>query len=237
MNQQHFGFEIEETLYRKAQDAIQAIGAQPNAEQLNQQVAEALVDITEVGFVAYYYKPSDMVTISSVVRKAADSGIVAVKRGVHMVIRKLFKKMDPSELQKLASYMDALLVHEKTADGKRFYVAFNLSSELFELAQELLARVRQDPEIDGYRQNIIAALNKLIRAGVEAYYETPSSMIKLGRVTRKTADLGITTAEKGSNIVVKKLFKVMPHEALIPLSSYFESLLHSDLESNSLQTP
>ena len=229
MKQQHFGFEINEALYQQSCTTIKAIQSKEGGTDLNIKISNALMNITEAGFEAYYYKPSDMVQISSVVKKAADTGMVAVKRGVHMVIRKLFKNMPTQELEKLASYMNTLLTHENNGSAPRYFVAFTLSPELYSLAQELLARVSQDPEIEGYRQNIISALNKLIRAGVEAYYETPSNMINIGRIMRKTADIGISTAEKGSNIVVKKLFNVMPYDALIPLSSYFESLLHDNL--------
>lgn len=229
MNQQHFGFEISKALYGQACDTIAAIQTQSNTADINAKIAKSLIDITEVGFDAYYYKPSDMVQISPVVKKAADTGMIAVKRGVHMVIRKLFKNIPTPELETLAEYMGSLLTHEDTDGSTRYYIAFTLTPELYNLAQELLTRVSQDPNIDGYRQNIISALNKLIRAGVEAYYETPSNMINLGRVTRKTANIGISTAEKGSNVVVKKLFNVMPYDALTPLSSYFESLLHDNL--------
>ncbi|OUR92492.1 hypothetical protein A9Q81_16190 [Gammaproteobacteria bacterium 42_54_T18] len=231
MEQQHFGFEISEALYQQSCTAIKAIQSKEGGVDFNIKISNALMNITEAGFEAYYYKPSDMVKISSVVKKAADTGMVAVKRGVHMVIRKLFKNMPTQELEKLASYMNTLLTHENNDSAPRYFVAFTLSPELYSLAQELLARVSQDPEIEGYRQNIISALNKLIRAGVEAYYETPSNMINIGRIMRKTADVGISTAEKGSNIVVKKLFNVMPYDALIPLSSYFESLLHDNLHT------
>lgn len=232
MKQQYFGFEISEALYRQSHTTIRAIQSQSSDKELNSKIANVLIEITEVGFDAYYYKPSDMVQISPVIKKAADTGIVAVRRGVHMVIRKLFKNMPVQELEKLASYMSTLLTHENNGSAPRFFVAFNLSPELYNLAQELLKRVSQDPEIEGYRQNIISALNKLIRAGVEAYYETPSNMINIGRIMRKTADVGISTAEKGSKIVVKKLFNVMPYKALIPLSSYFESLLHDNLHTS-----
>lgn len=231
MKQQYFGFEISEALYNQSHAIIQAIQSQSNDKDLNNKIANVLIEINEAGFDAYYYKPSDMIQISPVVKKAADTGIVAVRRGIHVVIKKLFKNMPTQELEKLASYMSTLLTHEKSGSNQRFFVAFNLSPELYSLAQELLTRVSQDPEIEGYRQNIISALNELIRAGVKAYYETPSSMINIGRIMRKTADVGISTAEKGSKIVVKKLFNVVPYKALIPLSSYFESLLHDNLHT------
>ena len=232
MKQQHFGFEISEVLYKQTRATIAAIQSQNTNADLNIKISNSLMDITEVGFDVYYYKPSDMVEVSPVVKKAADTGMIAVKRGVHMVIRKLFNNMAIEEMEKLASYMNTLLTHENSGPAPRHFVAFTLSEELYNLAQELLTRVDQDPEIDGYRHNIILALNQLIRAGIEAYYETPSNMINIGRIKRKSADVGISTVEKGTNIVVKKLFKVMPHDALIPLSSYFESFLHDNLDTN-----
>ncbi len=227
---QYFGFEIPESIYINAVETInQILAGGPNSD-LNAKVAESLIDITEVGFEAYYQKPSELVNISPVVRKAADAGINAVRKGVHIVIRKVFSRMPNSELKVLAQYMANMINHDNAETNRRFYITFALNDRLFELAQTLLARVRTDPELENYRDDIVQSLLDLIDAGVDAYYREPVGMISMSKLTRKTADLGISTAQKGTNSVVHRLFKVMPHEELIPLASYFETLLHTRLQ-------
>lgn len=232
---QHFGFEIPESLYEKSCNTISEVlqggsAAQPGSEvHLNKAIVETLTEITEVGFQAYYEKPRDLVSMSPVIKKAADAGINAVRKGVQIVIKKVFTRTPLSELQVLARYMSDRLTYDENASGKRHFITFPLTDELFELSQRLLARVREDSNVEEYRKDIINSLIELIDAGVGAYYHEPVNMISLGKLTRKTADVGISTAQKGSNAVVNRLFKVMPHEEMIPLSAYFESLLHSQL--------
>jgi hypothetical protein len=228
---QYFGFEIPEALCRRVQANLKAIQDGGAPEVLNQQVAETLIDITEIGLDAYYNKPRDLVRIAPMIRKAADTGIQAVVKGTHLVIRKLFTKMPLEELQVLAQYMATLITQSDHAVDRRYYITFPLDDDLYQLSQRLLARVRQDPDVDSYREEITASLIELINVGVRAYYHEPIDKIRLGSFTRKTADLGISASQKGANAVVQRLFKIMPHQELIPLSSYFESLLHKGLKA------
>lgn len=226
---QYFGFEIPEALCRRVQSNLLAIQNGGPIETLNREVAETLIDMTQIGLDAYYNKPRDLVRMAPMIRKAADTGIQAVIKGAHLVIRKLFTKMPVAELQVLAQYMATLITQSGTANDRRYYITFPLDEELYQLSQRLLARVRQDPDVDAYREEITASLIELINVGVRAYYHEPIDKIRLGSLTRKTADLGITASQKGANAVVQRLFKIMPHEELIPLSTYFETLLHKGL--------
>ena len=92
-----------------------------------------------------------------------------------------------------------------------------------------MAEVRANDNVDSYREDIVQALYRLIDAGIDAYYYQPVGMIQLGKLTRKTADVGINTAQKGTNSVIRRIFKVLNHEEMVPLTTYFESLLHRDL--------
>lgn len=228
---QYFGFEISEALYQRSLQTMADIAKGGSEATLNAQIAENLIDICEAGLDAYYHKPADLVSIAPVVRKAADAGISAIRKGVQMVIRKVFTKTPLSELQVLARYMADLLTYDDSGDQRRYFITFPLNDELYTLSQRLLARVRQDPNVDSYREDIVQSLIDLIEAGVKAYYHEPVGMISLGSLTRKTADFGISTSQKGANAVVHRLFKVLPHAEMIPLSGYFETLLHSGLKN------
>ncbi|MCG8672456.1 MAG: hypothetical protein MI867_23830 [Pseudomonadales bacterium] len=225
-NTPFFGFKITEALYRRAGKHIDLVLANQINRQLVEDIAQNLLDITDTGLVAYYQKPRDLVDISPVVKKAADAGINAVMKGVHIVIRKVILKAPESELQKMALYMRSLL----TADNQgNYFVTFPLTKELHDLAVELLAKVREDDNVDTYREDIVQALYRLIDAGIEAYYHQPVGMIQLGKLTKKTADVSMSTAQKGTNSVIRRIFKVLEHNEMLPLTNYFESLLHQDL--------
>lgn len=225
---QFFGFRIPESLYTQAGTHIdQVLSGQIN-RKLVEDIAKNLIAITDTGLEAYYNKPRDLIDISPVVRKAADAGIHAVMKGVHLVIRKVILRAPDSELQKMAFYMKSLLTAD---DNGHYYVTFPLNKELHDLAMELMAEVRKNTNVDTYREDIVQALYRLIDAGIDAYYHQPVGMIELGKLTRKTADVSISTAQKGTNSVIRRIFKVLEHDEMLPLTNYFETLLHRDLNA------
>lgn len=229
-----FGFEINADLYHSCVQVIKDIEAGHDVQSLNRRATENVIRLTDTGFEAYYAKPSGMVAISNVLRKAADAGVHAVQKGVHMVVRKIISDTPLPQLKVMSDAMAELLCASETESG-RYYVCFSLSQELFSLAQTLMARVRTDNNVDTYRNDIIEALERLIEAGIEAYYAKPVNQVKLGRITRAASDIGIKTAQKGTNAVVHKLFRDMPHTEMLPLAAYFESLLHDEVRAFSTQ--
>ncbi len=223
---QFFGFRIPQALYEQAGQHIDQVIAGDINRKLVEDIAANLVEITDTGLEAYYNKPRDLIEISPVIRKAADAGINAVMKGVHLVIRKVITRAPESELQKMAHYMKSLLTADENG---HHYVTFPLTAELHDLAIELLEEVRANSNVDTYREDIVRALYRLIDAGIDAYYHQPVGMIQLGKLTRKTADVGINTAQKGTNSVIRRIFKVLDHKEMLPLTNYFETLLHRDL--------
>ena len=225
---QYFGYAISEDLYNRAGSNIQKTLSGDINAALVEEITNTLIHITDIGLQAYYQRPRDLIEISPVVKKAADAGINAVMKGVHIVVRKVIQRAPETELQKMALYMKSLLTMD---DNGNHYITFQLNHELYSLSQELLERVRVDSDVDTYREDIVEALFQLIDAGIDAYYHQPVGMIDLGKLTKKTADVGIRTAQKGTNSVIKRVFKVLDHEEMVPLTRYFESLLHSNLSS------
>lgn len=228
-----FGFEISADLYHSCVQVIKDIHAERDVTHLSRRAADNVIRITDAGFESYYDKPCGMVEISNVLRKAADAGVHAVQKGVHMVVRKVIIDTPLPQLRIMADSMAELLCASETEPG-RYYVCFTLTEELFTLAQTLLARVRTDQNVEAYRFEIIGALERLIEAGIEAYYAKPVNQVKLGRITRTASDLGIKTVQKGTNAVVHKLFRDMPHTQMLPLAAYFESLLHDEVRALAL---
>lgn len=230
-NQQcFFGFEISADLYHSCIQVIKDINEGHDQSRLDERAADNVIRLTNTGFEVYYAKPSSMIELSNVIRKAADAGVHAVQKGVQMVVRKVIVGTPVQQLKIMSDYMAQLLCVSET-DPNRYYVCFTLTEELFTLAQTLLARVRTDTNVEAYRTEIIAALERLIVAGIDAYYAKPVDQVKLGRITRTASDLGIKTAHKGTTAVVHKLFKDMPHAAMLPLAAYFETLLHDEVRS------
>jgi len=234
--QKHFlAFEINASVYNQSIDFIETTlnGSDGDVKSLNKLAAKTIITLLNTGLEAYYDKPSDLVKISPVLRKAADTGVNAIKKGLNLVISRIFIKTPVAQLKIMANYMAELISTNSGADT-RYYVALPLEKDVFALSQKALHQVQTNENIDEYRNDIIASLIAIIAAGTDAYYTKPASLVSLGRLTRKAADLGINAAEKTSHAVVKKLFKSMGHPPLIPLSVYFQTLLHDDMVNYSV---
>jgi len=234
--QKHFlAFEINASVYNQSIDFIETTlnGSDADVKSLNKLAANTIITLLNTGLEAYYDKPSDLVKIAPVLRKAADTGVNAIRKGINLVISRIFIKTPVAQLKIMANYMAELVSASSSADT-RYYVALPLEEDVFALSQKVLQQVQTNENIDEYRNDIIESLIAMIAAGTHAYYTKPASMLSLGKFSRKAADLGISAAEKTSHTVVKKLFKSMGHPPLVPLSIYFETLLHDDLVSYSV---
>jgi hypothetical protein len=222
----HFGFALDADLYHACAQTLKDVHQHPDLAWLNRCAGENLIRVTDTGFRAYYEEPVNNVKLSPMLRKTADAGVHTVQKAVHIVIRRIFDGRPRDQLIFMSRYMGDMLC---TDPQGRHYLCFRLEEGLFNRATALLARVRTDANVDDYRQDILDALEQLIEAGLEAYYSLPVGQVNLGRFMRAASDLGINTAHKGIIAVVHKLFGPMSREDMLPLTTYFESLLHSDV--------
>lgn len=227
-NLHYFGYEIEASLYADLVANLQRIEAGGPSEELAKVAAQHLVQLTHIGVQAYYERPAGMISMPSIVRKAADTGISAVFKAVDMVIHKVLAKRSLEELQTMAADM-CRLICVSDEPQPRYFICFPLPAHLFERSQALLARVSQDSHVELYRDDIIQSLEDLIEEGINVFYTAPMTKVRVGRITKAAADLGMATVKKGSSVVLHKVFKTMPHEAMVPLAAYFETLLHQDV--------
>jgi hypothetical protein len=222
----HFGFGLDAELYHACARTLKDVHDHPDLAWLNRCAGENLIRVTDTGFKAYYEHPVNNVKLSPMLRKTADAGVHTVQKAVHIVIRRIFDDRPRDQLLFMSRYMGDMLC--TNPQGEHF-LCFRLDAGLFQRATALLARVRTDPDINAYRQEILGALEELIEAGLEAYYSMPVGQVNLGRFMRAASDLGINTAHRGIIAVVHKLFTPMSREDMLPLTTYFESLLHSDV--------
>jgi hypothetical protein len=222
----HFGFRLDADLYHACAQTLKEVRHHPDLGWLNRCAGENLIRVTDTGFHAYYERPVGKVKLSPMLRKTADAGVHTVQKAVHIVIRRIFDDRPRDQLIFMADYMGDMLC---TNPAGEHFLCFRLEESLFRRATDLLARVRNDANVDAYRADILNALEELIEAGLEAYYSFPVGQVNLGRFMRAASDLGINTAHKGIIAVVHKLFGPMSREDMLPLTTYFESLLHDDV--------
>ncbi len=226
----YFGYPIDPSLYQQVIDTITAINLGGDTRKLCEQAADTLIAITDAGFDAYYERPAQLANISSTLKRATDAGIHAVQKGIHLVIRKLIKNRSIKDLERLANNFSYLVCVDDT-DASKAYACFQLEESLYQRVVANMRRVHEDPNIESYRRDVIVSVEDLIGAGIDVFYTKPVSEADIGRITRKAADIGISTVQKGSNAVVHRLFKDMDYATLLPMAEYFETLLHSEVQT------
>ena len=223
-----FGYEIDAAMRDRLAANLEQILAGGPADRLAKLAAQDLVALVDIALRAYYEQPADMISLSPLIRKAADTGMSAVSKAVDMVIHRVLAKRSLEDLQQMARDMSSMLCSSQD-EPPRHYVCFPLPAHLYERSQLLIARVHTDSDVDGYRADIIGSLEDLIEEAIQVYYVAPISKVEVGRITRVAADMGMTTVKKGSSMVLHKVFKTMPHATLMPLAEYFQTLLHQGL--------
>ena len=227
-NLHYFGYEIEASLYQDLIANLARIEAGGPSDKLARTAADHLVQLTQVGVQAYYERPASLISMPSLVRKAADTGMSTIFKAVDMVIHKVLAKRSLDELQVMATDMTRLICVSDESPA-RYFLCFPLPTHLFERSQELLARVAQDSQVELYRDDIVSSLEELIEEAITVFYTAPLAKVQMGRITRTAADMGMTTVKKGSSMVLNKVFKSMPHSEMLPLAAYFQTLLHQDV--------
>lgn len=226
----YFGYPIEKQLYHQVVATINQIQAGKNTDQLCQLCSDTLIAITDAGFDAYYEQPAQLAKISPRLKKATDTGIHAVQKGIHLVIRKLLKNRKIEDLERLANNFSYLVCIDNH-DPEKAYACFRLEEDLYQKVVANMRRVHEDPNVESYRRDVIDSVEDLISAGIDVFYTKPVDQADIGRITRKAADIGIHTVQKGSNAVVHRLFKEMDYATLLPMAEYFETLLHSEVQT------
>lgn len=226
----YFGYPIDRALYQQVVDTITRINQGGDTRKLSELAADTLIAITDAGFDAYYERPAQLANISHSLKRATDTGIHAVQKGIHLVIRKLLKNRSIKDLERLANNFSYLVCIDN-ADDTKAYACFQLEESLYQRVVANMKRVHEDPNIESYRRDVIQSVEDLIGAGIDVFYTQPVDQADIGRITRKAADLGIHTVQKGSNAVVHRLFKEMDYATLLPMAEYFETLLHSEVQT------
>lgn len=224
------GFEIDADMYNKCAQLISDIEIGLNSHGLDQRAVDQIIELCNIALDAFYHKPKDMISLSSIMRQTADTGIYAAQKAIAMVVRRVIIGLPVAQMKIMSSYLSQFLCESK-ASSNQYIVGYALPEALFAKAKTVLERIHNDNDVDLYRPEVITLLENLLEVGVKAYYETLVDKIEMGRITRAASDLGIKTAHKGTTVVVKNLFKSMPHQEMLPLAHYFESLLHDDVRS------
>lgn len=222
-----WGFPIDDDLHTSARETAQRIQSDngQGTKVLSQEAAQVVVKLTQHGLQSYYHRPTEIVPLTPGLKKTADTGIKAIMGAIQMVVKQFFNKRNDEELKELGAYLEQMLwVHPDRAEP---HLVFSVHAELHQRATSLIGQVRTESDTSLYIDGVIDALCEIVDLSIVNYYHQPTSKVSMGRVSKKTADVGITTAEKGIRKLIDRLLRDLKHEQLVELSYHLESLIHT----------
>lgn len=222
-----WGFPIDDELHADAQATAERIRNERNlgTRKLSEDAARVVIKLTHHGLQSYYHRPTEIVPLTPGLKKTADTGIKAIMAAIQMVIKQFFSKRSEEELVELSIYLEQMLwVHPERAEP---HLVFHVHEELHGRALDLIAQVRADSDTSRYIDGVIDALCEIVDLSIVNYYHEPTNRVALGKISKKTADLGINTAEKGIRKLIDKLLRDLRHRQLVELSYHLESLIHT----------
>lgn len=211
------------SVFERLDAAIAAIEKGGKAATLSQQFTDALIVVADAAFEVYFMTPMREVKLNRAVRKSAEAGMAGAVKGVHLLIRQMFKKMSVEELQTFAAYMKTLML-EPDETGLR-YLGFPLKQPLYEETREIIARIQVDENTDSYSGWIVEVLTRIFDNAVECYYTIPADMANMGRIKRKTADIGISAAVKAARAVIRQLFKKTRQKEMLKFAGFLQDVI------------
>ena len=107
-----------------------------------------------------------------------------------------------------------------------FPIEVSLQTEVREIALALHHDKVSEKELVAARKQFVHALNKVIDAGFEFYYQKPTENDgNLSPIVKRTVDSVINTVRHAIHIVVQRVFKNMPVHDLKLMGYYLDSMV------------
>lgn len=221
MSNAYVAFQLKSDTYQQALQQISAVRQGGDVKRLNEEFGQMLMRLVDEGMEFYFHQPLNQIRVGKTVRKSANAGMSAASRAIHMLIRNLFKKMAHDQLLSFADYVESLLM----VNGERAYVALPLDADLQEQLEAIMKRIHEDPNTDAYAPWVVENLIKMMDVSKVYYYDKPVELAELGKITRKTADLAVSTALKATNAVIKQLFKKTRQKEMMQFADFMKGVI------------
>ncbi len=114
-NERHFvAFGLDEELIGEIEQMIIRIRDDDQTDTYNRLIVKALCELTDVAAFYCYYKPTKLFRVRPFVKKSADLGIKTVIKGIHFVIRQMFKTTRQKELIEFSLMLEKQLIYIET---------------------------------------------------------------------------------------------------------------------------
>lgn len=123
-------------------------------------------------------------------------------------------------------------------DAKQnLYFGFPLDSELYGRLTELIARIQANPHATGLSRDAARIVSELLNVAIRALYYDVVAAVPTPPSAKKSADAGIGTVVKGTNLVIQKMVTTLDANDLTVFANYVQTLLIPHGESHYIAYP
>ena len=107
----HLAFPLPQSLAEDLETSKERILNDADTSNYNDFVANTLCQICDQALIHFYSKPTQLFKIRPWVKRSTDLGIKTINRGLHFVIKQLFKKTRQKELIEFSQLLESQLVY------------------------------------------------------------------------------------------------------------------------------
>ncbi len=216
----YLAFPIEHELQsqlKRPEETVKSLANTEQKEKLNQSVS-TLID---QGLLYYFMQPLELIELSPTVRKTALAGMKGVQQSIHMLVGKVIKSLNQSEMEALYGYLKTVTLEQ----CPKWFCAFLLEDALKGDVEMLITSIKNQQEVPDLREKLHKTVAALTITGLNYFFSKPLELLELGLIVRKSSELALKAIEHGMLLVIKQLFKAAKGEDLNELALYVESLL------------
>jgi len=105
------------------------------------------------------------------------------------------------------------------------YFGFSLDDALYDRLMDLIARIQQNPNAKGLSRDAAGIVSDLLNVAIRAFYYDVMEAVPTHPSTRKSADAGVGTVVKGTQLVIQKMVTTLDGNDLAVFANYMQTLL------------
>lgn len=105
------------------------------------------------------------------------------------------------------------------------YFGFPLDDALHGRLVDLIIRIQQNPTARGLSQEAATVVTDLLNRAIRAFYYDVMEAVPTHPTTKKSADAGVGTVVKGTQLVIQKMVTTLDANDLTVFANYMETLL------------
>lgn len=169
-------------------------------------------------------KPTDLAQLGKTAQKIVDISASTLLKTSNLLVKQLLKNIKNKDLIGLQEHVALSVIHAHESDKGVHLSGIEISEALFDKALILIGRMEhQLPST--YHDEVVELLMEVTEAIINEVMRKPVTLLPLGPVLKKVANLGMDTILATVMKVVKNVFAKMNDDQYKAVGYYFKELL------------